>query len=471
MVRERKYLSAEISLLPDRTKKWSVRAAHIFPNTYAAGMSNLGYLAVFEVMHRFWQFFPQRFFGAEPFSLETGENLAQFPIISVSLSFEPDFLNLVRMFRRAGVPLRAERREQLVILGGAGATINPYPYSPFADAIFIGEGTEYIEKIFAILAENPVGWVPKAEILPELAKIPGVWVPTADSQPPPRAISKSEIPPAGKTLSSFASFPNMVLVQIQRGCLFACPFCATPVIYNPFKNFSAESIISALAPWEEIGYSRVGLVGSAIADHPELGELLDYFAARDVEVFTSSLRVDRLTDELLKKLAHTTRHTVTFAPETGSPHLKRQIRKDISAEGIISASAKIPVREIKLYYIVGLPGETEEDVRLTGEEIKTISRALGDRKIVASVNPFIPKRGTRWGDFPMMSHQELVRRFGILKKILRGQKNVIIDVNYKRRTRIQWALSVGGREVGEAFLETDNVSEIISKLQKMGWDI
>ncbi len=466
-----KILSAEISLLPDRSKKWSVAVAHVFPNTYSAGMSNLGYLTLFEVAHRFWQFYPQRFFGDEPFSLEEGQPLASFPIIMVSLSFEPDFLNLLDMFRVGGVELYAGGREQLVVVGGAGATINPFPYAEFADAVFVGEGVEYIEKIFALLAENPPGRASKEDILRVLAEIDGVWVPRLSENPPKRAISRAEVPPSSKIVSSFASFPNMVLVQIQRGCIFACPFCATPVVYNPFKNFSLEGIIQAIAPWRDVGYSRVGLVGSAIADHDRLGELLDFFAAEGVEVFTSSLRVDRLTPELLEKLAHTTQRTVTFAPEAGAEHLKRAIKKDITAEKIIATASRLTAKEIKLYYIVGLPGESPDDVAEIAREIELIAGSLRDRKIVASVNPFIPKRGTKWGDMPMLPHRELVSRFGLLKKLLRKVKNVFLEINYKRRTRVQWVLSVGGVEEGRVFMETPNVSEALAKLKRMGWDL
>ena len=466
-----KLLKSEISLLPDHSKKWTVRAAAVFPNDYRTGISNLGFLKIFEIMHRFPQIFPQRFFGSEPLSLEAGEPLASFPIIAVSLSFELDFLNLLSLLRRAEIPIRSsERKGKILIIGGAAAMINPYPLASVADAIFIGDSISSIERIFQILAENPPGIVDKKDLLAELSKINGVWIPSTMENPPQRTVSMDENPPSSPIISSFAAFPNMVLVQIQKGCPFRCPFCATPVIYNPFHNFPLNSIISSIEKWGD-KISRVGLIGSAIADYSDLNELLRYFQRRNIEIYTSSLRLDRLDSELIKDLKISHQRTLTIAPETGSPRLKKIIGKNFSVDKIVSIVRELPAKEIKLYYIIGLPDEEISDVEAIGDEINKIADEFPDRKIIASVNPFIPKRGTKWQYNNMINHKELLNRYNVIKYMIQSNKNVYIQINYKRKSRLQWVLATGGRDVGEIIAENDNLSSAMKKLRDNGWDI
>ncbi|MCD6594354.1 radical SAM protein [bacterium] len=471
-----KFLKSEISLLPAHSKKWAVRAAAVFPNDYRTGMSNLGFLEIFEIMHRFPQLFPQRFFGSEPLSLETGEPLTFFPIIAVSLSFELDFLNLLSLLRKSGISVKStERKDRILIIGGAAAMINPYPLASIADAIFIGDNISNIEKIFKILAENPPGIVDKQDLLAELSKIEGVWIPSLLENPPQRAISVNKIqnaeatpfeevtPPSSAIVSSFAAFPNMILVQIQQGCPFRCPFCATPVIYNPFQNFSVESIILSISRWGS-RISRIGLVGSAIADYPDLNELLKYFRDIGQNVFTSSLRLDRLNSDIIENLKLSKQRTLTIAPEVGSQKFKKIIGKNFSIDKIISIIQKLPAKEIKLYYIIGLPDEELSDVSAIGDEIVKIAGEFPNRKIIASVNPFVPKRGTKWEYFNMMVHKELIKRFNIVKKMIDNRSNIYMQINYRRKTRLQWVLATGDRQVGEIFAESDTISDAVSKL-------
>ncbi|RKZ31713.1 hypothetical protein DRQ33_06890 [bacterium] len=466
-----KYLKSEISLLPDRSKKWSIRSAAVYPNDYPTAMSNLGFLSLFQIMHRFPQLYPQRFFGTRPVALETNEKLASFPLIAVSISYEPDILNLLKMLNKSGIPIYAPQREKrLIIAGGSAITINPFPISSIADVIFLGEGISFITQIIEILANNPPGIVDKNDLLCELDKIPGVWIPQLNHEPPPRAISEDDIPPSSSIVSSLASFPNMALVQIQRGCPFRCPFCATPVIYNPFVNYSLNSIIENISHWNKL-VSRIGLVGSAIADFHKLAELVEILQSKKFEIFTSSIRLDRLTPELIDILKITNRRTLTFAPETLSDMLCDKIGKKITGEEIVNTAGQFPVDEIKLYYIVGLPGEEISDVKMIAEQLKYIANKLTDKRIIASVNPFIPKRGTIWGEKPMMGHRQLMERFYIINNSVANLKNVHIQVNYRRKTRLQWALSTGGKEIAEILAVEQNVSAIVRKLKQKGWDI
>ena len=247
----RTILKSEISLLAKRDKKWTIRCALYFPNSYNNAMSNLGFLTVFKKLHEFPQFYPQRFFGKIGNSLEENQNISAFPLILISVPFEMDYLNIVEMFIDNGIPLKSEARENtMVIIGGAAPTINPVPLSMIADGIFIGEGEEYIDEILRVFSENPPGMVDKKQLLDRLSMIDGLWIPQNNPVPLKRVVSHSQNIAYSPIISSFASFANMALVQIQRGCPFKCPFCATPCIYNPFINYPIDEIIEKIELWE-----------------------------------------------------------------------------------------------------------------------------------------------------------------------------------------------------------------------------
>ncbi len=463
-------LRSERSLLPQRGKKWSFLAAALFPNRYAAAMSNLGFLTLWEVMHSFPQIFPQRFFTDVRGSLEEGRELSAFPVIAASISYEMDYINLVSLLRRGGVAVRRrERMDALLIVGGAAPTINPIPLAEVADAVFLGEGREHIQRIFELVCRLRPGFAPKDEILRALSTLPGVWVPALSPKPPERVSSAETLPPSSPVTSSLAAFPNMVLVQLQRGCPFSCPFCATPVIYNPFLNFEADSVLESVSRWGRL--SRVGLVGSAIAEYPKLAEVVDELQSRGAEVYTSSLRADRVDERVLSALSRSAQKTLTFAPEAAAGHLKRTIGKEIDAQLVVDVAKRLAPKELKLYYIVGLPGEDEADVEEIVREVRAVASALKGCFVVVSVNPFVPKRGTPWGEVPMAPHEELLRRFEIVRSGLSDVFGVRVDVNYSRRLRLQWAFSCGGFDVAEALASANSAAQLAKKLREAGWDV
>ena len=466
-----KYLKSEISILPKRDKKWTIRSAAVFPNSYSAAMSNLGFLTLFGTMHEFYQFYPQRFFTGFDGSLEESEPLTSFPFIAVSIPYELDYLNLVSMLRENQIPVRAdERANRIVIIGGAAPTINPRPLSKIADVIFVGEGQEFIRQILTVISEFPPGITDKNKILSKLAQIPGAWIPALQSEMPKIAVSTENVPPVSPIVSSFSAFPNMALIQVQRGCPYRCPFCATPVIHNPFCNFPAEKILENISIWKNEIF-RVGLIGSAIADHPQISDIMESLISRDIEVYVSSLRLDNVGNRMIGILNNARQRVITFAPETGSARLKEKIGKMIFADDIIRISSQLNSPEIKLYYMVGMPNETMDDVSAIAEEIAEISAGLPSKKISASVNAFIPKCTTLWGNEKMLTHTELQMRFDCLKKSLAKLKRVNLDTNYKRRIRLQWALSCGGNDIAEAIVNFTDISSFTKALRAQGWDI
>jgi radical SAM superfamily enzyme YgiQ (UPF0313 family) len=464
-------LQSEISLLPSKSTGWKIRCAAVFPSDYSAAMSNLGFQTLFEKMHNFQMFYPQRFFAnLKSGSLEEKKPLSSFQLIMVSLSYELDYFNILKMFKYYGIaPNRKHRhRDRIVIAGGAAPSINPYPISLIADAIFIGEGGDCIENIIEVLSNNPPGFTDKSIILKELSLIPGLWVPELQDKPPEKALSNVNIPSVTTILSSFASFPNIVLVQIQRGCASNCPFCATPVTFNPFYNYSADSVLKQLHRWE-IFPKRIGLIGSAIADYPQLTKLFEYL--RDSEIYTSSIRIDRLNSQCLNVLKLSKHRTMTFAPETGAQRLKAELGKIITPEDIIAVSSQLPASTIKLYYIIGLPSESIKDVQETIEEISFVAKSLSKKKFTISVNAFVPKRNTLLENCSMMPHDELTKRFELIKSGLRNIPNLRLDINYKRKSRAQWVLSCGGKDIANVLVNCKSTSDFLRNCRANGWDV
>lgn len=462
-----KFLSSEISLLPDKIKKWSFRVALVFGDKYKIGMANLGFLTGWEILHKFPQIFAQRFFTNCQKSLEEQKELSSFEIILVSLPYEINFLNFVSMLRNAQIePLRQRRAGEtpIIIFGGCAPTINPLPYSAVADAIFIGQGQEYVEGIIFTIAQNPPSNIGKDKLLEMLSKIPGVWIPGFQATPPARASCKDKVPPVSKTISSLSAFPNMVLVQIQQGCPFSCPFCAVPTSITPFFNYTTEQIISSLEIWEGKA-SRVGLIGSAIADHPQIDKIYLELFQKGYEIYNSSIRIDRLKPHHIELFKISRQKTLTFAPESGSQKFKKIIGKNFDADAIISSVNHLPAKEIKLYYIIGLPDETSDDIIATINEIKQIRDYLKDKIISVSINAFIPKKGTLWENCAMDSHIIIKQKIGLVSKSFKQTKGFKLETNYSFLDRVQWALSCGNKEIGEAVAQCNSASELRNRLR------
>ena len=238
------------------------------------------------------------------------------------------------------------------------------------------------------------------------------------------------------------------------------------------REFTAKAILQA---FDDFGQSaeRVGLVGSAIAEHDELMAIIEGFRERGVKVHTSSIRLDRISADSLKLLAESGLKTVTFAPETASEKLARKIGKWIPPEDMIAAAQKLSrlgFVEMKLYWIIGLPGESMADIEQNIAAIEGIVGAA-DIRVSCSVNPFIPKPHSRFSAEPMLSHTELSARFGRLKSALHGIPNLKLELNYSARSRLSAALSTCDREITHALIEMANGSGIRISLKKAGIDL
>src|SRR5436309_6527260 len=360
-------------------KEWGGRVslALVYPNTYAVGMSNLGFQTIYEHLNRLPQVVCERVFfpdpedideyartGTAPFSLESQRPLAEFDLIGFSVTYEGDYINAVRLLRMAGLPTRAADRrpdDPVVVMGGVCAFANPEPMAPFMDVIVVGEGEEVVAEIAEAWHASHTGAVPDARrrFVDALKPLAGVYVPgayaisyAADGRigaveplepgvPPVVAKRRLRDVDAFETRSIVktpkAEYGHMQLLEVGKGCGRGCRFCLEGQVYRPVRHRSLDALRETVERMAASGERRIGLVGACVSDYPWLGDLLKIVEDNGMELSISSLRADSLSEGLVAALARGGHRTLTMAPEAGTERLPRSIRKSISDDQLMTA--------------------------------------------------------------------------------------------------------------------------------------
>jgi radical SAM superfamily enzyme YgiQ (UPF0313 family) len=469
-----------------------LRVALAFPNTYFVGMSNLGFQTAYRLFNEPDDVVCERAFlppkqelqqrlasGRKLVSLESQTPLHEFDVVAFSVSFEWDYTNLLTMLRLAGLPARAEERQErypLVVLGGAVSFLNPEPLAPFVDVVCAGEGEVLIpELIAAIRAASS-----RRALLDDLTTRPGMYVPslvdvTHDGEgrtlaftatregvrlPVRKAVLRAQAladPPATVVFTPETEFGSRLLVEVVRGCANLCRFCWAGYNYLPVRAFDANRIL-AIADGARTHSSRVGLVSIALCDHPEIERILARLVEMGYGISPASLRLDDLTAPIVQLLRASGERTLTIAPETGSDRLRRVINKTVTNEQILDRAELVfasGIENLKLYYMIGLPTETDEDL----VAIRDLTVAIRERmlrhgrgrgalgRLVASVNPLVPKPGTAYQWWPMEAQAVTERKMKRLRQLVAGLDNVYFTIKSERHSYYQALLSLGDRRV------------------------
>lgn len=479
---------AEVHLAPVK-RTGSFRIALCYPNLYYVGMSNLGFQGVYQLLNAYPEVVCERAFlpddadaedlersGRRLPSFETGAELAGFDVLAFSVSFENDYLHVLRMLRLAGVPLRAAERgplDPLVLIGGAAAFLNPEPLTPFADLIAVGEGEALLPKLMEALLGTP----DRRRALEALQPQHGFYVPSrytvryhgdgtvAAYDGPGPVVRQRGWPgkmalPQSTILTPHTEMSMKFMVEISRGCPCMCRFCWAGYNYLPVRGFSRAEIV-ARAREVRAFTGKIGLVATAVCDHPEIDAIVDDLAALDYEVSVASLRLDDLTPAFVFKLADTGVQGLTLAPECGSDRMRRILNKQFSNVEILDKAGWIfenGIRNLKLYYMVGLPWEEHADV----EAIVTLTERIRERMLEAgrprghvgrihpSVNPFVPKPGTPYQWLRMEDPRETDRKLQFLRKAFGKLPNVDAIIKSSRTGVAQSILALGDRRVADA---------------------
>ena len=422
-------------------KDWGGRipVAIVYPNAYYLGMSNLAVQTVYQHFNAYPDFVCERAFydppgpgGLHPapvVSLESQRPLGEFAVIAFTLSYEFDYFNMVQVLKSAGIPLWAHQRDDshpLVIAGGACMLTNPAGVAPFLDAAVIGEGEEVIPYLISAWREGLYG--SREDLLDTMADLPGVYVPR---RPPSRAIERQWVHDIAGTeaystvLTEDTELSNMALIECARGCGRGCRFCIAGYVFRPPRYRPAGDLLRVVE--HSLQHTdRVGLLGAAVADHPELPEVVAGAAALGARVSISSLRVDNLRPDILKVLAEGGTKTVTVAPEAGSERMRLAINKGVDEDQVLRGATMVGesgAARFKLYFMIGLPGETDDDVlaiAYLGNRIKErLDAARKGTRLVLAVSPLVPKPWTAYQYEAQQAPGEIKRRQALLKRTLK----------------------------------------------------
>ncbi|MBQ5345504.1 MAG: radical SAM protein [Acidaminococcaceae bacterium] len=467
-----------------------VPVAFLYPNTYHLGMSNLGLHILYQILNgKGWAC--ERFFLPEAkkqteyvktktalFSMETQRPLANFPYICATISFEMDYLNFLRQLELGHIKLlSAERGEKdpFVIIGGPCATFNPEPLADFADMVVIGEGEETLPKLLQLLERLRMEKKDRTEKLLAAAQLPGVYVPQfykpvyddaghfaamerlADV---PETIVRQwvrdldEYPHTSAIISPYTEFSNMFIVEVARGCGRHCRFCMAGYCFRKPRSRNLNLLLEDIRNRPE-ATAKVGLMGAAVSDYPEMKQLTKTLAEEAVPFSCASLRADSLDLPLVQALAKSGQRTMTVAPEAGSVRMRAAINKGITEEHIYEAmeyAAQAGMPNTKLYFMIGLPGESDEDIEEMVALVHRVRKRMDELghtgDLVLSVNAFVPKPFTPYQWSPLENIKTLKRRFKLLQTGFKKDRRIRLLTESLKETVLQAVLARGNRKLG-----------------------
>jgi len=478
-------------------KDWRgrVRIALAFPNRYAIGMSNLGFQAVYGALNRIEDVVCERVFYPEPedlsllklsagklLSIESQRPVRDFDLFIFSIPFENDYTHVVEMLGFAGISPRAENRtsdDPLVAAGGVAVFLNPEPLAPFLDFLFIGEAEALLPDFWAFWSRNERSGLPRQEYLKALAReVAGIYVPSfyevsylgdgaiesvrpaTGSGVPEKVVYRRadlavSVPCQTVILTPNTEFSNVSLIEIGRGCGRGCRFCAAGYVYRPLRYHSVGKLLDA-ADAHLPETSRLGLVSAAVSDYPEVSFLCRSLLDRGGSLSFSSLRADTITPEILSSLQASGRHAVAIAPEAGSGRLREVINKNLSVEQIYEAVEQLTERSIlhlKLYFMIGLPTETLDDLEAIVDMTKGIKHHVLQKSrglkrmgtITLSIHGFVPKPFTPFEWVAFAGVRELKERALWIRKALQKVPNVRVHFDLPKWAYVQALLARGDR--------------------------
>ena len=480
------------------TRDWDtcdVRIALAYPDCYDIGMSNMGLGILYDILNREEGVLCERTYapwddmeremlatGTPLWSLETRHPVRDFDVLGFTLQYEMTYTNILNMLHLAGIPIRSEQRtadDPLVIAGGSGS-FNPEPIAPFIDAFILGEGEDAVSEIASLVRRWKRDQTPRIERLRDLARMPGTYVPTFyavhyDDEGHFRAVEPTEpglpgvigrriveqLPPAltRPIVPFLQTVHDRAAVEIQRGCTQGCRFCQAGMIYRPSRERSpAEVVETTRQLLQNTGYDELSLLSLSTTDHSEIVPMVEALTAEfpALKISIPSTRVDSFSVDVAEVVAKGKKHTLTLAPEAGSQRLRNAINKLVSDDDLLGAAENAFQRGwtgIKMYFMVGLPTETPEDVQGIvdlARQVKQIGkRHVGGRaRVRVSTSNHVPKPHTPFQWARQETPEELTPKHYLLKDGCR-QAGVEFSWNDPEDSYLEAVLSRGDRRISE----------------------
>jgi radical SAM superfamily enzyme YgiQ (UPF0313 family) len=474
---DRSRRASEVYLGPKAPHGSDLSVCLAYPNTYPVGMANLGFQAVYGILARAGihverAFLPDRRPYADVRTLEGGRPIADFDVVAFSISFETDYVHVVDLLIASGIPVWRDRRgprTPIVVAGGPATFLNPEPIAEFVDLFLIGEGEEMIpEWLAAVRSACDRG---RGAMLDASSAVHGSYLPAAhpgfpiecrDPVTAPRVERRylarlDDAPTRSLFLTPEAVFGDMFLLEASRGCEWGCRFCAAGFMYRPVRHRSTESLRDDVLAEALPHRKTVGLVGAEMASHPGIAALCHEIAERGGRASPSSLKADLVSPPLAAALGAGRTHSVTIAPEAGSERMRRVINKNLTEEQILRAATLLAgegVSSLKLYAMIGLPTETDDDVLAIAALAAKVRERLpgGVGRITLSINPFVPKPWTPLQWEPMAPLGLLRARAHLLRRAVARIPGAVVDLESPREAYWQTLLSRGDRRLAPLLL-------------------
>ncbi|MBI5644386.1 MAG: radical SAM protein [Deltaproteobacteria bacterium] len=481
-----------------------VRVCLIYPNSYSLGMTNLGFQTVYHLFNSLDGCVAERAFlpGKEEieefartstslFSYESQTPLREFDILAFSIPFEDDYTNIPKILDLAGVPVLSGERtgfRPLVAAGGVAVSLNPEPLAELMDFFLIGEGEGALAPVIDIFRDANEKGLSKKETLKGLDSVPWAYVPSfyqyvfdgarikevrveAGAKEKVTALKDFNLDkypvPQNFIMTPDTEFKDTFLIEVERGCGRGCRFCAAGFLYLPPRWRDIDNVKEAVKTGLD-GSGKVGLVGTAVSEYPQIIDTIEFGVEREGEVTLSSLRMDRLDGNLLGLLKKSGYKTITLAPEAGSERMRAVVNKGMSNDDILASIRLIKEAgflKLKLYFLIGLPSEEDSDAEAIVGLTKDMKSVLEKGEITLSINPFIPKPFTpfQWQAFEDPS--VIDRRLSIIQKGFSKVNGVNVKALSSREAFIQAYIGRADRRAGPLIIEASSKgwSRVIKK--------